>query len=1010
VLNYLNEVKPYHVQTLAFNLIYDGLDLYPGALTDYDVPAYWNTDLLSPQFISPILTPYAYSGSTTQSFISDVASNAQIWLQRPWNDWFNNYTLGVDNINIVNATISYAVIPDITIGHPWIPESSYVVGDQIFYNDNLYTVVVAGTTGTVAPTFTSGSFPDGTATLAYAGLRAQATARLNANGTISQVTVDVAGSGYITTPVIAINGIYPNFETTAVKLVPVMGNSLVRDIKTTIKYDRCQYFSTIVEWQANVVYAEGDLVRWNNRVWSSDTTQSTSTFIIGQWTLVSADSLSGVDRTMGFYAPTVNMPGLSLPLLIDGVEYPGVQVTAPTFSQNTGFDVGNYDINPFDNLSTDREGRPTYDPAILDARYSSAYLDTYLGTRATDINVDGGGYVDVFSSYAPEELVPGSEFDTLDFRVYTTPGSDWLGRGHGFPTNSRRYVFDPENPVLNFEGILPNPMVVILFNATLGLALEPESYDWANYQLTVNPLTATPGDILVIYVTGTGGGNQLMNATYLGSDITNGNEIIIPFPTSDATTPPIDSIYEFLIYNGEIPLTEGVDYTYAAFGDLKTKITFTDTYDATNRINLTAFGYGYTGTTYSWSLPVFQTILVEDSAQLTYTLDNSLQGTNPINLIVTVGGVRARPYEGVRHIGNGSQTVYTLPDHGGYSQGLIADNDVSVYVDNQAQTLNVDFVLDPYDGSSIRTITFLTSAPALGSTILISVRTAAQYWVTGDQLTFRPAAGLSPFEGQVIEIITWNDTREQGLLTEVFVGPTTSGVTLQEPYDTTDYSPATVNNTTGSYDFTVGEQVTQNVFDTGTPILNPDRILVTLNGRWLFNGVGYKVEGSSIVILGPTLPATAVVAITSMTQSVVPEPMAFRIFQDMRGVQATYRITPSTTTTTTAIVARHDDIIYVDNIDALTEPNLADNVWGVITIDAERIMYRHRDTASNSIRGLLRGTAGTAITAHNIGATVYNLNRNNLLPQEYQDYVVSNTILADGSQTVFVAPNIILNN
>jgi hypothetical protein len=64
VLDYLNEVKPYHVQNLQFNLIYDGLDLYAGALTDYDVPAYFNTTLDIPQFVSPILTPYDYSDSS----------------------------------------------------------------------------------------------------------------------------------------------------------------------------------------------------------------------------------------------------------------------------------------------------------------------------------------------------------------------------------------------------------------------------------------------------------------------------------------------------------------------------------------------------------------------------------------------------------------------------------------------------------------------------------------------------------------------------------------------------------------------------------------------------------------------------------------------------------------------------------------------------------------------------------------------------------------------------------
>jgi hypothetical protein len=116
------------------------------------------------------------------------------------------------------------------------------------------------------------------------------------------------------------------------------------------------------------------------------------------------------------------MPGRSLPLLIDGLEYPGVQVYGLDFSANSGYDVGNYDINPFDNISYGPEGRPTYDPALLDAIYESEYVDPFLGTRPTDVNVSGGEYIDVFSSYAPEELVPGSEFDTLDFRVYTNDG------------------------------------------------------------------------------------------------------------------------------------------------------------------------------------------------------------------------------------------------------------------------------------------------------------------------------------------------------------------------------------------------------------------------------------------------------------------------------------------------------------------------------------------------------------------------------------------------------------
>ena len=158
-------------------------------------------------------------------------------------------------------------------------------------------------------------------------------------------------------------------------------------------------------------------------------------------------------------------------MLIDGLNYPGVQVYGLGFNFNTGYDVGNYDINPFDNISFGPEGFPTYDPALLDAEYSSSFDDLFLGTRPTDINVDGGGYIDVFSSYAPEELVPGSEFDTLDFRVYTAPGFDNTGLGHGFPAASQRYVYDPANPVLSFAGMLEYPFAVIVFNTTLGLKL-----------------------------------------------------------------------------------------------------------------------------------------------------------------------------------------------------------------------------------------------------------------------------------------------------------------------------------------------------------------------------------------------------------------------------------------------------------------------------------------------------------------------------------------------------------
>jgi hypothetical protein len=66
--------------------------------------------------------------------------------------------------------------------------------------------------------------------------------------------------------------------------------------------------------------------------------------------------------------------------------------------------------------------------------------------------------------------------------------------------------------------------------------------------------------------------------------------------------------------------------------------------------------------------------------------------------------------------------------------------------------------------------------------------------------------------------------------------------------------------------------------------------------------------------------------------------------------------------------------------------------------------------ATNSLTSLLRGTAGTGAADHNAGVPVYDLGLGNLLFPEYQDYVVSTSTLGDGVTTVYIAPNIDLEN
>ena len=968
VVDYIKEVKPYHVQIRELNLIYDGLDDYQGTMTDFDNPAYYDTDVIPNQFVSPILTPYTVStavGTGTPSDASDAATDSLIWQQQPWSFWYDNYALGVVSVNIADAGSGYTV-----------PPVAIVTGDCI--------------------------------------TPAVLTVKVNSDGNITGVTVVDTGSGYTTTAIITLDG----GNGTGGQLVAVMANELVDDVAynlvrsfdVTMKYDRYQYASTIVDWEPNVSYDNGVQVRYDNRVWEANSSDSTgvetATFDPADWLLVNAATLSGVDRTMGLYVPTVNEPGLDLSLLIDGVSYPGVQVSAPTFSQNTGWDVGNWDVNPWDNIAYGPEGLPTYDPGILDTIYESRFLDIYLGLRPTDINVDGGEFVGPYESHAPEELVPGSEFDTMDFRVYTRPGSDWEFNGHGFAWEITKWVYNSTTAYTqSFADVITNPVQIRVTNQTqrrdltVGIAY---SVDWVNNIVTIIPSVNAPpaanGNVLVLSVYGIGGGNQLYKNSFNGADVGN----FLNIPVADV------EIFDMAIFVNGVLIN---NYTYTAGANNTTDIFFATTYTSTDEINVTAIGSTDGSLPYTWSTPQTQNFV--SYGQLDYVLDNSMSGTNIANLVVEVNGIRARPPEGALYIADGS-SGYALPNRGGYSLGLVADNDVYVWVNNERLVLGREYIVEPYTGSDTRYVDILI-APSIGSEVLISVTTKADYIIQDDssldnyQLVFRTTGGFRPISGDIVSVTSWNDTAQQSIVTLLWQGPVTEGAGVNEPFDSTGFDAGTVSGDPGSFDYTEDVQVIVNDFQLGRIVTDPTRMWVTKNGSRIFYGDDYLVVGEQLILHGPPIGKTDVVVAQLFTDSVVPEAMEFRIFQDMRGVQATYRMTPSTTTTLAQPLLKNQDIIYVNDAGALTEPNLNANVWGIITINGERIMYRVLDLETNTVSSLMRGTAGTAAADHAVDSIVYNIGQGNLAPVEYQDRIVYTNTLADGSTTTFTANNIDLS-
>jgi hypothetical protein len=981
VLDYIQEVKPYHVQIREFNLLYNGQDQYLGSLTDFDVPAYFDTSLVVPQYVSPILLPYDAGTAEVDNTLSDAAADSLIWQAWPYSQWINNYLLTLDSITLVNPGTGFTDVPTVTI-----------VGD--------------------------------------AEEPATAQAFLNSQGEIAFISVITPGSGYRATPAIVFNG----GNGTGAQAYAVMSNDLVRSFKTVIKYDRYQYQSSIVEWQPSGYYEDGTLVRYADQVWRANSPDSTAvsgaTFEFDQWTRVPAADLSGVDRTSGYYVAGVNEPGLDLPLLIDGIDYPGVQVFGRQFTSNTD----------------------------LDAVYSSSFQDIYLGTRFSDINVDGGEFIGPYEGHAPEELINGAEYDTVDIRVYTRPGSDWSlednvagNDGHGFELVSRRYIFDPDFNELDWDGLVENPVSIVVSNATTGIDLVPGvnyTANWVNRTVTIlNSVAAA--DLVNITAYELGGGSQLYRQNYIGNNVD--DFVIVPVNVNEIYDPvlfvngvntqvidweayyPADVWNQLQAYNRlDVVRTTSPTTYYRAIQSVPAGIAITNTdywlnfvpatqskilleqvYTTNDALALTVLGET-SPIQYSWSTPQTQNVLVTSAinSTRTVTLTNSVEGTNIPNMIVEVAGLRLRPYEGIEWIGNGATLSFGLPQRGGYQQSIInAETDINVYVDNVLQVQSIGDVVGAYsvtnwDGSNTpgRQVLF-AQPPAEASVILITVSTVADYLVSGNTLQLVNAPPL----GDTISVTTWNDTAQQNILTLVFQGPEDEGVVITEPYDSTAFDSGTVNDDPGSFDYSEGITIPNNNLDLQRSGIQANRLWVTLNGRRLFDGKDFIVDGDILVLASGPMANSDIVAVTEFTESVVPEAIAFRIFQDMRGVQATYRITASTTTTLVQNLSATADIAYVRDANALTQPNLPDGIFGVCTINGERIMYRERDTALHTISGLMRGTAGTAATSHTVGTEVYDIGRGNLMFEEYQDYLDKSSAIGDGSTTVFYS-DIDINN
>jgi len=381
-LDYINEVKPYRTVVREFVVDYEKNDVFGGDATDFDLPSYWDTNLS------------VYRSPNGEQTYDSTLLTAGLYYP-----WYTGHSYSVVDVIIENGGSDYNIPPQITI---------------------------AG----------------------GGGAGAEGYAEIDVNGKLTDIIITAAGSGYTYTPKIIINGTGSGAAAYAVLRNVFDGNNsghnVVRSIKTNIKFDRISYTTsnTFLMWDtvSNAqVIAGNTVIFYNDTLYRLGANNYTVTANI-EFPLANVSEINAREFNTANDRITAFNGNVDLSLYVDGISYPGVIVdgnTATVWTSNLAiaserlithqgnlyitvgnvFDAGGTFANISSNVTL-VDANSIKDVGIdTDSIIQSRYADT-LGVNPSDLNIDGGAYVDEYSSHAPQELVPGQMLDSLNLQVF----------------------------------------------------------------------------------------------------------------------------------------------------------------------------------------------------------------------------------------------------------------------------------------------------------------------------------------------------------------------------------------------------------------------------------------------------------------------------------------------------------------------------------------------------------------------------------------------------------------
>jgi len=299
----------------------------------------------------------------------------------------------------------------------------------------------------------------------------------------------------------------------------------------------------------------------------------------------------------------------------------------------------------------------------------------------------------------------------------------------------------------------------------------------------------------------------------------------------------------------------------------------------------------------------------------------------------------------------------------------VIDAEIKVSIDGVTQQVNVDWNLSASDGSTIRSIAFVT-APGSDENIIISlVKDAGYQMINADTILISQNIALNA--GDKIEVFTFKNHDKIGLRTQVFKGSNQAAISFIIGYDDVAFD-------TVALDAEATSILPTTKYELSRPVNKTSHLWVTLDidgsgfGQRLDPNNDYKMLTPSILEVGSGLGINpdSILVVTSFYETAQRPSIGFRIFHDLNGNVNYRRINASATTQLAADLLNNDTEISVVDASVLGDPSIENNIPGVIFLGPERITYYAKDVVNNKLTQIRRGTAGTPIMQQSTGTLV----------------------------------------